>query len=271
MFCALVGNPVDHSLSPLMYVAFCEQWGISDFRYETYALEFSAFESALAAFQQEGIHSLNITTPFKSLALACATDASTRARRAGAANLLTFDDNKLIADNTDGEGLLRDISMRWGLSLQDRTVVVLGAGGAARGALAALMSVEGMKCFVVNRTLEKAQYLAEAFEGVRAASFDSLASIQADLIINATSSSLQGVNLPVPAEAISTDTYVYDMFYTKNGHTHFLSQMKALGAVHCRDGLGMLLEQGALVFEQWFGQVPEIGKLIEDRTWLHPR
>lgn len=271
MFCALVGNPVAHSLSPAMYAAFCAQFGITNLRYETYALEPQAFEIALLEFQKAGGYSLNVTTPFKGLALEHATRATGKAKRAGAANLLTFRDGEILADNTDGDGLLRDIANNWGFSLEERCVLVLGAGGAARGALAALMSVKGVKLFVANRTLEKAQALASDFPGVESVSFDALAAVQSDLLINATTSSLQGVDLPVPAAAIRPDTYVYDMLYSKTGRTHFLSQMKTLGAEHCRDGLGMLLEQGALVFEQWFGKVPKTRGLVDDRRWLQAR
>ena len=264
---AVVGNPVEHSKSPEIHAAFARQSG-QDMEYTRLLAPRDALRETLAAFRDAGGRGVNITLPFKLEAVALAHDVSQRAREAGAANFLHFEGNRIRADNTDGVGLTRDIVHNLRFALAGRRVLIAGAGGAARGVLAPILEFGPSLLTIANRTLEKALQLAEIFRHLPAASatvlralpFEELAGHHFDLVINATSSSLQGTRLRLPAATFAPGALAYDMMYGPAA-TPFLDFAAAQGA-RTADGLGMLVEQAAESFLLWRGVRPETAPVI---------
>ncbi|MEO8166239.1 MAG: shikimate dehydrogenase, partial [Betaproteobacteria bacterium] len=217
---AVVGNPVAHSKSPEIHAAFARQTG-QDIVYGKLLAPLDGLRATLVAFHAEGGRGVNVTVPFKLEAFELADDVSHRAREAGAANFLRFDNGRVHADNTDGVGLTRDIVHNLGFALAGKRVLVMGAGGAARGVLAPLLEYGPSLLTIANRTVEKALQLAETFRHVPAAAssvlcalpFDELGGHHFDIVINATSSSLQGQRPPLPAETLAPGALAYDMMY----------------------------------------------------------
>jgi shikimate dehydrogenase len=211
-----------------------------------------------------------VTVPFKLEAFDLADEVSQRAKDAQAANFLNFDGGRIRADNTDGAGLTRDITGNLGFSIAGQRVLLMGAGGGARGALQPLLAQQPAILTIANRTVEKALQIAEAFRyhpssassvlsGLR---YDELAGHHFDLVINATSSSLQGELPPLPAGVFAGGSLAYDMMYG-NGLTPFLAFAQSQGAARLADGLGMLVEQAAESFFLWRGVRPETRPVIE--------
>ncbi len=264
---AVVGNPVAHSKSPEIHAAFARQSG-QDVAYSRLLAPLDALRETLDAFRASGGRGVNVTVPFKLEAFALADDVSQRAREAGAANFLRFEGNGLHADNTDGVGLTRDIVHNLGFALTGRRVLIMGAGGAARGVLAPILEFGPSLLTIANRTVEKALQLAETFRHVPAASatvlcalpFEELAGHHFDLVINATSSSLQGTRPPLPAASFAPGALAYDMMYGPAAML-FLDFAAAQGA-RTADGLGMLVEQAAESFLLWRGVRPETAPVI---------
>ena len=258
----VVGAPVRHSLSPLIHNAWLEAAGL-DGVYVALSPAPDRFPTLLDGLRGGALRGLNITLPFKEMALAAADQASERARRAGAANLLLFDpDGSIRADNTDGEGLLAGlVDQAPGLNIAARPVVVLGAGGAARGAVAALLDAGAPEVRIVNRNLGRAQAIAEALGGrVTIHEWGGLreALTTAALVINATSLGLAGKQpLAVSFDGLQAGAVVMDMVY-RPLNTAFLARAKAEGFTTV-DGLAMLIGQAAPSFEAFFGQAPPKG------------
>jgi shikimate dehydrogenase len=265
---AVVGNPIAHSKSPEIHAAFARQTG-QDIQYLKLLAPPDGFSSTIEAFRAEGGRGVNVTVPFKLEAFALADEISQSARDARAANLLQFEGSRIRADNTDGIGLLRDIAHNLGFKIADKRVLLMGAGGAARGVLAPLLEYGPRILTIVNRTVDKALRLAETFRHLPAASssvlcglgYEELAGHHFDLVINATSASLTGeLAAPLPADLFAPGALAYDMMYGKL--TPFLKFSAAHGA-DCSDGLGMLVEQAAESFMQWRGVRPQTAPVIK--------
>lgn len=247
---AVIGHPVSHSKSPWIHAEFARQTG-QDLSYERIDAPLDGFEAAVDAFRQSGGRGLNVTLPFKEAAYRYSGELSQRARAAGAVNTLAFR-RTVFGDNTDGVGLVRDVEGNLGVCLTGKSVLLVGAGGAAQGVLGALMDARVAELVVANRTVAKAEALAARFTGVTASSFAALER-SFDLVINATSAGLAGEPLALPASIWRSGTLAYDMVYGRD--TPFLAAARAAGSRTC-DGLGMLVEQAAESFFIWRGVRP---------------
>lgn len=259
---AVFGNPVNHSKSPLIHRAFAQQTGI-DHRYGRICAPLDAFPSAITEFFTQQGRGANVTLPFKQQAFESADRLSERAALSGAVNTLKkLSDGRLFGDNTDGIGLLSDLE-RLGMIKPGDRILLVGAGGAARGVILPLLSLT-CALTVVNRTPARADELADLFKHsgvINACRFDELEEQSFDLVINATSSGVKGDVPPLPISLINARTRCYDMFYQK-GATPFLKWCQQHGVQHYADGLGMLVGQAAHAFHLWHGVMPEIAPVI---------
>jgi shikimate dehydrogenase len=251
---AVVGNPIAHSRSPFIHTEFARQTG-QDVQYERLLAPLEGFRTTVENFRAAGGKGLNVTLPFKLEAFQLAHERSARASDAQAANTLRFDGSTLYCDNTDGVGLLRDIETNLGFALQGRSVLLMGAGGAAQGVVGPLLGVKPERLVIVNRTTEKAQRLLQQF-GARGPlsilSYPQLADQRFDIVINATSAGL-GADVPqLPDGVFARGALAYDMMYGKAAQP-FLEQARRGGAAHVADGIGMLVEQAAESFFIWRG------------------
>ncbi len=260
---AVFGNPIAHSKSPFIHQLFAEQTGIVH-PYGRVLAPLDAFIPTLEAFFQAGGKGANVTVPYKEEAFARADELTERASLAGAVNTLKrLEDGRLLGDNTDGIGLLSDLE-RLKMIKPGSRVLLIGAGGAARGVLLPLLSLD-CSVTITNRTFSRAQQLATLFShtgSVQALDGDALAGSTFDLIVNATSSGLAGELPHIPGLLIHSRVHCYDMFYQK-GMTPFLSWCASLGATNMADGLGMLVGQAAHAFLLWHGRMPDVVPVIE--------
>lgn len=252
---ALIGNPVAHSKSPWIHAQFaraCTQ----DIEYTRIEAPLDAFSATVDAFRAAGGRGANVTVPFKQEAFRYCASVSERARDAEAVNTLVFDGGAPWGDNTDGVGLLRDLEGNLGFVLRGRSVLVMGAGGAAQGVLPSLRSAGPARLVVANRTPGKARALAARIEGTTGCGYDGLAGTRFDLVVNATSAGLSGelLPLPPPGELFAPGALAYDMVYGRD--TPFLALARAAG-VRVSDGAGMLVEQAAESFLVWRGVRPD--------------
>ncbi len=256
---AVIGNPVAHSKSPQIHTLFAQATGQA-MTYERLLAPLDGFDATVKAFAAQGGQGLNVTVPFKLQAFALAHTASDRARAAGACNTLSRDGAGWYADNTDGAGIVHDLLQNLGVALAGRDVLVLGAGGAARGILVPLFAQQPRSVTICNRTMTKAEALAATFAArgpVRAASPSALAGTDFDVVINATSAGLRtDVGLPWPTGIFRPQAFAYDMIYG-DVDTAFLRWARAHGATRGADGLGMLVEQAAESFMLWRGVRPD--------------
>jgi len=261
-YCVL-GNPVAHSRSPAIHARFAAQCR-QDLVYEALLAPLDGFTETVRQFVATGGKGANVTVPFKEEAFRLCTRRSARAERAGAVNTLAFAGGEIHGDNTDGAGLVRDIEANLGFVLAGKRVLLLGAGGAARGVIAPLLACRPLSLFVANRSAGKAEVLARQFSdlaAVDAGDFAKTAGRQFDAVINATSASLAGEALPLPAGIFAADSLAYDMMYGK-GETPFLALARAQGAAQLADGLGMLVEQAAEAFLVWRGMRPDSAPVL---------
>lgn len=259
------GNPIAHSKSPILHRLFAEQTG-QTMQYETLLAPLDDFTGCASAFFQQG-RGANVTLPFKEEAYRMVDQLTARARRAGAVNTLSKQaDGSLVGDNTDGAGLVRDLTVNAGLSLKGKRILILGAGGAVRGALEPILAEGPASVTIANRTVEKAEVLAELFSDlgpVAASGFDWLHE-PVDVIINATSASLSGEVPPIASSLIEPGkTLCYDMMYGKEP-TSFCLWASAHGAGQVMDGLGMLAEQAAEAFYVWRGVRPDTAPALAE-------
>ena len=264
LYCVF-GNPIGHSRSPAIHAAFATATG-QDLRYEARLAAVDGFREAVSEFVAAGGKGANVTVPFKEEAFALATRLSERAARAGAVNTLAFSSNEIFGDNTDGAGLVRDITVNLGCALAGKRILLLGAGGAARGVIAPLLAGQPAALSIANRSADKALALATAFADlatVDAGNFAQMAGKSYDLVINATSASLSGESLPLPPGLFAAGSLAYDMMYGK-GETPFLQLARQQGAARCADGLGMLVEQAAEAFVVWRGVRPATAQVLAD-------
>lgn len=262
---AVFGNPIAHSKSPLIHAAFAAATSQA-MRYEARLAAVDGFKQAISDFVAVGGKGANVTVPFKEEAFRLSTRLSERAARAGAVNTLTFRDGEIFGDNTDGAGLVRDITANLGCTLTGKRILLLGAGGASRGVIAPLLAAQPAALFIANRTAAKAELLADAFADmapVDAGNFAKAGGKCFDVVINATSASLSGEAVPLPSGVFAPGALAYDMMYGK-GETPFLQLAREQGAARCADGLGMLVEQAAEAFFIWRGVRPATGELLAE-------
>jgi len=262
---AVIGNPIAHSKSPRIHAAFASQTQ-QDIHYDKQLVEQGKLAEAIAAFREQGGKGLNITVPFKNDAFALADSLTERAQLAGAVNTLVLkDDGTLHADNTDGIGMVRDLTINHSLRIKDAKILLLGAGGAVQGVLLPLLQQQPKEIIIANRTVAKAEILCEKFSAhgkLSASSFEALSGKSFDGIINGTAASLQGEVPPLPDNLLNKGAWCYDMMYSSEP-TAFVRWGIENGAAKSIDGLGMLVEQAAESFTLWRGIRPETTQLIQ--------
>jgi shikimate dehydrogenase len=254
----VIGNPIGHSKSPEIHAAFAAATG-QDLRYERCLAPLDGFADTVRRLVAEGYRGANVTVPFKLEAAAIVDRLSERARLAGAVNTLVFENGAIVGDNTDGPGLVADIVNNAGVALAGKRVLLLGAGGAARGILLPFLEQGPAAIVIANRTRATADALAGQFASHAAAGQVSAVDVDAiagvfDVVVNATSASLASSMPPVPAGVFGPDTLAVDIMYGKQP-----SQFMEFAALHgaaMRDGLGMLVEQAAEAFTLWRGVRP---------------
>ena len=266
---AVLGNPVSHSKSPLIHSMFAQQTD-QMMSYVAIPLEENEFEGFVRNFFAEGGGGLNVTVPFKGNAFALAANCSPRAELAQAVNTLFLDGNgHICGDNTDGVGLVSDLKLNNKVAISGQRVLILGAGGAVRGIMAALVYEQAAAITIVNRDVSKAELLAEEMQSMAPIEVMSYAILQGDanngrsydLIINGTSASLKGEMPKLDAKVIAPGCCCYDLMYSATD-TLFLQWAKQAGARKSIDGLGMLVEQAAEAFALWRGVRPNTASVM---------
>lgn len=262
---AVMGNPIAHSKSPFIHATFAQQTQQA-IHYDAMLVEKEqqAFSKAVNAFKAQQGKGLNITVPFKEYAWQISTRRSERAEKAGAVNTIWFDEQgDIVGDNTDGVGIVRDITQNQQHVLTGKRILILGAGGAVRGVLGPILAEYPEQCVITNRTVSKAEALAELFTlqgNVYASSYQDLKQ-PFDVIINGTSASLQGNLPPLPNHILAEQGWCYDMMYAATP-TPFMQWALANQATAI-DGLGMLVEQAAEAFYLWRGVKPNTLPVIQ--------
>jgi shikimate dehydrogenase len=268
---AVIGNPIGHTRSPLIHGLFAEQ-AQQDMVYT--AIEgplepAQAFAEVVRAFAAAGGKGMNVTAPFKLKAFAMADERSERAELAGAVNAMKFESGRVIAENFDGIGLVRDIEINLGLPMLGKRVLLLGAGGAARGALLPFLAARPETLVIANRDVAKGKALAaqvSARGSLQICGYGDLPALgRFDLVVNATSASLTGDLPPVPPSVFSPDGAAYELAYGKR-LTPFLRLARNAGVSTTADGVGMLVEQAAEAFDWWRGVRPETRTVIDRLT-----
>ena len=262
---AVIGNPIGHSKSPQIHAAFAAQTG-QVLTYGRLLGEPGHFVEQVRGFFAAGGRGLNVTVPFKEEAWRLADERSPRADSAGAANtLIPLTDGRLRADNTDGVGLVRDLTQNHRVTLSGRHILLLGAGGASRGVLRPLLESAPARLLIANRTATKARALAAelaALGPVQGCGLEELAGAHFDLILNGTAAGLEGEVPALPDDCLRPGGTTYDMMYADRP-TAFVQWGRAHGAAQALDGLGMLVEQAAEAFFLWRGVRPETGPVLQ--------
>ncbi|HEY5703150.1 MAG TPA: shikimate dehydrogenase [Gammaproteobacteria bacterium] len=261
----VMGNPVSHSKSPLIHSEFAKQTG-QELYYQAIEVDTDGFARAVNEFRTEGGMGLNVTVPFKEEACRISDKLTPRANHAGAVNTIWFEQNNTICfgDNTDGIGLIRDLTINNDIDLAGLDILVLGAGGAVRGILGPLLNESPSRVVIANRTLARAQTLVELFlthGDISAVEYSSLPGQSFDLVINGTSLGLKGEIPPLPEGLLKDQASCYDLAYAK-GDTAFVSWALQQGAGKAVDGIGMLVEQAAESFYIWRGVMPKTVPVI---------
>ena len=258
---AVMGNPIEHSKSPKIHTLFAAATG-QRLRYRTILVDINGFKEAVGKFFEIGDLGLSITVPFKEEAWQLSEVRTQRAEKAGAVNTLWQDrDGRIHGDNTDGVGLVHDLHTN-DIPVWNKRILILGAGGAARGVLEPILSEEPAELVIANRTVEKAETLVRLFPEHKLSACG-FADIQGsfDVIINATAASLQGEMPPLAKGVVTEKTCCYDMMYSAE-ETVFNRWSRMQGAKKTLDGLGMLVEQAAEQFAIWRGVRPETTEVL---------
>lgn len=262
---AVMGNPIGHSKSPQIHAQFAAQTNQA-LSYQALLVELGGFPAAVTAFHAAGGKGLNITVPFKQEAWQLAQIRTPRAERAGAVNTLWWNEQgQLSGDTTDGLGLVHDLHNNHGLNLAGLRILLLGAGGAARGVVEPILAEHPKELVIANRTAVKATELADLFRPlgpVSSCDFAALNTRQFDLVVNATAAGLSGAVPPIPNTVFADNAWAYDMMYATEP-TAFVRWALQAGAAQARDGVGMLVEQAAEAFWIWRGVRPNTGPVIE--------
>lgn len=258
---AVLGNPIAHSKSPQIHQYFAQQEGVS-IEYERILVEPNGFAQAMAAFFAEGGQGANVTVPFKTDAYQWVDTLSERARTAGAVNtIIRLANGQFLGDNTDGMGLVNDMVQQHGMTLREKKILLLGAGGAVRGVIQPILAQQPVGLTLANRTFAKAQALAAQFD-IEACPLTDLPTQYYDIVINGTSGSLQGEVPAIAPAVLSQCELAYDMVYG-NEPTAFLRFAQAQGVKHLADGLGMLVAQAAYAYQLWRGFTPDIAPVVQ--------
>ena len=261
---ALFGFPVQHSWSPFIHGMFARQTA-QDMAYRLIESPPERFRSDVLDFFSSGGRGINVTLPHKQAAAELVNELTPRAQRADAVNTIVRRDEQLVGDNTDGAGLLADLTRNLDLHWKAPRILLLGAGGAARGAIDPLLSLKPKVLVVANRSTARAQALADEFAefgDVRACEFSEVGHRRFDLIVNATAASLRGEVPLIPIDVVDGKTTCYDMAYGV-GDTPFVTWARRLGAARAEQGWGMLVEQAAEAFELWRGVRPDTAPVLE--------
>jgi shikimate dehydrogenase len=265
---AVIGSPISHTKSPLIHGLFAQATA-QELEYSAIEGPLDGFADAVRAFRAAGGRGMNVTAPFKLQAFELADTRTERAQLAGAVNALKFEaDGRISADNFDGIGLVNDIQRNLGVALAGKRVLLLGAGGATRGALLPFLMQQPSELVIANRTVSKATDLAAqlaAHGPVRGCGYADLLNQRFDVIVNATSASLKAELPPVPASVFETATLAYELVYGK-GLTPFLRLASNVGVPGLADGVGMLVEQAAEAFVWWRGVRPDTRAVIDRLT-----
>lgn len=257
---AVLGNPIAHSRSPEIHKLFAEEFGDS-IDYQKIEVPLGEFDTALDNLIDDEYLGVNVTIPFKVDAFKSATKCTSRARQARAANTLKFEAGKILADNTDGSGFVRDVQQRLGFDIANKSILILGAGGAVRGILPSLLEADPRKITISNRSLARAQELQDEF-GVQCILYDETGAEEYDLIVNATPTSLQNKAPLIEESTFNNCEVAYDLVYSSKP-TPFMQMAERVGTKIVSDGLGMLVEQAADSYEFWLGRRPQTASVYE--------
>lgn len=258
---AVFGNPIKHSLSPNIHTQFAQQTGL-EISYDKILAPVDDFSSSAQAFINQGANGFNITAPFKLAAFKFANELTLNAQTAGAVNTIKIEEDKIIAENTDGIGLINDLTHNLSIELKDKAILILGAGGATRGILLPLLEQRPNRVMIANRTPSKAIKLAKDFAKFGKTcgfSLDKIKHDPVDIIINATSASLDG-KMPNIASGVANNAICYDLMYGKQ--TPFINWATTNHGSMISDGLGMLVEQAAAAFEFWTSTKPNTKQVL---------
>jgi len=263
---AVIGNPITHSKSPQIHLMFAQQTG-QDISYEAILAPLDGFFAKVTWLRNEGYKGCNVTVPFKHEAWRIGA-STTRALDAQAVNTLKFADGKVFGDNTDGVGLVTDIENNLNTPLKSKSILLIGAGGAAYGVLHSLLEASPSSLVIYNRTLEKALSLKKSIEqhdrfrnfSLKTVEFGKLGNAQFDVVINATSAGLTGNEIPLPSTVFASAALAYELVYGRE--TPFMRFARENGAAVVSDGLGMLVEQAAESFFIWRNVRPETAPVI---------
>ncbi len=264
---AVIGNPIGHSKSPLIHAQFARQCA-QDLTYSALECTAAEFANTVRSFRDSGARGLNVTAPFKLQAFELADRHSERASLTGASNALKFEAGHIHAENFDGVGLVNDIQRNLGGSIAGRRVLLLGAGGAARGALGSILEQRPSEVTIANRSVSKAVELAAQFAKrgtVHGVGYANIGEQAFDVIINATSASVDDKQPLAPRSVFTSTSLAYEMAYGR-GLTPFLRWAKEAGVTQLADGIGMLIEQAAEAFLWWRGVRPDTAPLIRSLT-----
>ena len=254
---AVIGSPIDHSLSPKIHSIFAKELGI-EITYEAINVEPQHFDSSVTRLFEKGYAGLNVTLPLKELAFKLADELSDDSNLSGSVNTLWKEEGIIYGDSTDGKGLIRDLQEKK-INLKNKEIVILGAGGSAKAIIPSLLKEDPQRISIGNRTISKAEELLESFSSFRDKMnlfqmTDNL-NFKPEILINSTSAGIKNQSLELPEDILTKDMCIYDLSYSFED-TPFLKLAKSKGIENYHDGIGMLIHQAALSFKIWTGQVP---------------
>ena len=254
---AVIGSPIDHSLSPKIHSIFAKELGI-EITYEAIKVEPMHFDSSVNRLFDEGYAGLNVTLPLKELAFNFADELTEDSNLSGSVNTLWKEDGTIHGDSTDGRGLVRDLQEKK-INLKNKEIVILGAGGAAKAIIPILLREDPKRISIGNRTLAKAEELIESFSSsknkMNLFEMSENLNFKPNIIVNSTSAGIKNENIELPRDLLSKDIYVYDLSYSLED-TPFIKLVKSRGIEKYHDGIGMLIHQAALSFKIWNNQIP---------------
>ena len=254
---AVIGSPIDHSLSPKIHSIFAKELGI-EITYEAIKVEPIHFDTSVNQLFDEGYAGLNVTLPLKELAFNYADELTEDSSLSGSVNTLWKEDGTIHGDSTDGRGLVRDLQEKK-INLKNKEIVILGAGGAAKAIIPSLLREDPKRISIGNRTLAKAEELIESFSSsknkMNLFEMSENLNFKPDIIVNGTSAGIKNENIELPRDLLSKDIYVYDLPYSLED-TPFIKLVKSRGIEKYHDGIGMLIHQAALSFKIWNNQTP---------------
>ena len=255
---AVIGSPIDHSLSPKIHSIFAKELGI-EITYEAIKVEPIHFDTSVNRLFDEGYAGLNVTLPLKELAFNYADELTEDSNLSGSVNTLWKEDGTIHGDSTDGRGLVRDLQEKK-INLKNKEIVILGAGGSAKAIIPSLLREDPKRISIGNRTFSKAEELLESFSSsknkMNLFEMSENLNFKPDIIVNSTSAGIKNENIELPRDLLSKDIYVYDLSYSQED-TPFLELVKSRGIENYHDGIGMLIHQAALSFKIWNNQVPD--------------